>query len=1056
VKFVRPIPFKEAVARLGERSPIGSRLASADWARVPLALRERAFFSAQIENVRFLQRTRDWLRDFLEGARETVTRPDGTTVSALAVGGRARFIEQARRFALAQGMGPLDPKDARTLKDIRAERRLALIWQVQTTAAYEYGGWKQGNDPEVLEAFPAQRFIREVPVREPRDLHRMHEGEVRLKSDLGFWTALNRDFGVPWGPWGWGCGHGVEDVDRAEAERLGLLQPGQAVEAPELSFNEKLRASVTGLDPDLQDWLREQLGESLVIRDGAAWWRGRRGSRALALGREAGAAAGGEAAFPAGLEGLRVVRPLGGSTGADLVRDSRGTLWVRKLGVSPEHLREEAAAEALYRAAGVAVPESRLYAGPQPVKLARFIEGPTLGEFLATASAEQQAAVLARVRAGFAVDALLGNRDVAGLALDNLVVDAAGTPWRVDVGASLRFRARGARKAPGEFGPRVLELESLREARVNPAAARLFAGLTREELEAQRQALEARREAILAAAPAPLREVLAARLEDLRQRLVPPGGLEAPEFLRRLADARILGLAHRGDADKVEDLQVLFSQETRGERRGVVARWKLTGPGGEAVRAALGEAWPALERDEFWPKILAAIKTANKHAGDGAYNAATLRELAAVKQALTTAPPARRAMARYYLEIIAEIEQAVAARRPTRAGISPWAPPPARGKPGATWAAVRLEPWRFTRAERTRGHARRQEEVIFEVPEALRLSHASGAEVRLIPNEGTEAPYALRGWVEVWFPGEGAAAVRAIAKAASDLGVPLEEASPARREITYIARHLWLLQKRLSPMQVREWRALYEAELPEAEKAAKLRAWVQRRLGVAVDDPAVWQPEGRPNSFGYGFLRWDRFDLPRATVERELADLTLHHRVDERKAGLAQFIRSVLEGGGQVTPTTERLRQGIPITSGESPLEDLRTGGGSYFFTRIIPQAKARGRPGITFKIGNLARLDAYSYPGDYYGDVRPPGLNEHVRDPGKTRGVTLEEYRQFAQRESNETFFKNGFHLLDDVEAIRVRTAAEREAVLAAFRDHGYTRLPDGRPIEQVVQLVR
>jgi len=57
---------------------------------------------------------------------------------------------------------------------------------------------------------------------------------------------------------------------------------------------------------------------------------------------------------------------------------------------------------------------------------------------------------------------------------------------------------------------------------------------------------------------------------------------------------------------------------------------------------------------------------------------------------------------------------------------------------------------------------------------------------------------------------------------------------------------------------------------------------------------------------------------------------------------------------------------------------------------------------------------------------------------------------------ETNETLFKNGFHLLDDVEAIRVRSPAEREAVLAAFRDHGYSRLPDGRAIEQVVQLVR
>jgi hypothetical protein len=274
MQFTKPIPFKEAQAKLGKRSVIASQLTSDDWKRVPVALRERAFFSSQIENVQFLQRTKDLLGDFLTGAREEVDLPDGSKSTMLKTGGRAAFVDQARAFALSQGMGPLVPEDAGTIKDIRSEQRLNLIFDTQTHAANAFGAWKQGQDPAVLDEFPAQRFIREREVKEPRDFHHSHEGEVQLKSDLGFWRTLNQDFGVPWGPWGWGCGHDVEDVDRAEAERLGLLAPGTPVAPVVADFNDQLKASVANVDPDLQAWLKERLGDRLKWDGNAVWWVG--------------------------------------------------------------------------------------------------------------------------------------------------------------------------------------------------------------------------------------------------------------------------------------------------------------------------------------------------------------------------------------------------------------------------------------------------------------------------------------------------------------------------------------------------------------------------------------------------------------------------------------------------------------------------------------------------------------------------------------------------------------------------------------------------------------
>lgn len=278
MQFVRPQPFPEAVQKLGSRSPIGAALNGSQWRDVPVGLRERAFFSSEIENVRFLQRAQDALTDFLTGARETL--PNGQTV--LKTGSRSDFVEQLRKFAIAEGMGEITPGDKGTLKDITSAKRLGLIFDTNLRAANAYGHWKQGQDPDVLFFYPAQRFRREATVRLKRPLHWQNEDEVRLKSDLDFWLAMNSrllgGFDVPWGPWGFGSGMGVRDVDRDEAESLGLIKKGEIPRPVEGDFNDKLKASTQNLAPELQAFLKERLGDAIEIIDGEARWTGRAAS----------------------------------------------------------------------------------------------------------------------------------------------------------------------------------------------------------------------------------------------------------------------------------------------------------------------------------------------------------------------------------------------------------------------------------------------------------------------------------------------------------------------------------------------------------------------------------------------------------------------------------------------------------------------------------------------------------------------------------------------------------------------------------------------------------
>lgn len=278
MQFVKPTPYREAIDKLGSRSPIGSKLSSSGWADVPVALRERAQFSSRVESVRFLQRVQDGILDFISGNTETL--PNGMT--AFRTGGRAQFIEQMRQMAMREGLGPLDGVKPGSLQDITSERRLGLIFDVQTRQAQDFGYRKQGMDPDVLNEWPAQRFIRERDVREPRTSHTLFEDQVFLKTDP-IWSLINQDFGVPWGPWGWGCGHDVEDVDRTEAESLGLLKPGERLEPPAEDFNAGLEASTKGLDPELITKLKNDLGDRVEINGETIRWNPEAIGREIAL-----------------------------------------------------------------------------------------------------------------------------------------------------------------------------------------------------------------------------------------------------------------------------------------------------------------------------------------------------------------------------------------------------------------------------------------------------------------------------------------------------------------------------------------------------------------------------------------------------------------------------------------------------------------------------------------------------------------------------------------------------------------------------------------------------
>lgn len=161
--------------------------------------------------------------------------------------------------------------------------------------------------------------------------------------------------------------------------------------------------------------------------------------------------------FGGGPDNLTFVADLGGSTGAKQYKDKYGNLYVWKEGGGnnkEEHIRNEQAADDFYRACGINVPDGKIFdTSNGPVKLTRYIEdGESLDKWWSKATPAQKNEMRAKLQKGYAADILLGNWDVIGLSGDNIIIDKDGTPWRIDNGGALGFRAQGVRKTAEEWG----------------------------------------------------------------------------------------------------------------------------------------------------------------------------------------------------------------------------------------------------------------------------------------------------------------------------------------------------------------------------------------------------------------------------------------------------------------------------------------------------------------------------------------------------------------------------------------------------------------------------
>ena len=1065
--LVKPAKFKEAIAKLGKKKRIAKKLSSKQWSQVPTQLRERAFFSANVESAKFLEKAQNTLNDYMTGAREYVINPEGKKVLALKRSSRADFLYEMRKLAKESGMGDLLPpgtdresRDVITkMKDIQSDARLKLIFDTQTSQAQAYGYYKQGQDPTILDEYPAQRFIRAEGRRVPRSLHRKNTNKVRRKDDQAFWLRMNSQslggFGVPYGPWGFNSGMDVEDVNRDEAVKLGLIKEDEFIELPEEKFNDTLKASTEKMSPDIQKKLKKQFGNQVSFSDGVVNWKGTRQPPIPPpppIRRNL---------FPT-LGEIKPVRGLGGSTGAQLVEDAAGERFVMKTGASGEHLLSEASADDAYRVLGFDVPEHKVWESDRPTKLAKFKHGKSLKSFLKGATPAQAAKVKKQIQEGFVADSLLGNWDVVGLEADNILVGESGKVWRIDNGGSLGFRAQGAKKTAAQWGSKVDELETLLDPRLNPQAAEVFSGITEGEIIKQIEAIAEKKNDLLKALPTADRAIVKERIKYLEDYANQRSGPITEAVAKKAKESRGYGYSIKMDKGDIEDTEVLAWQSKGGKAEGYKnvtnVELRLTKEasdrvaelfkgvdvkGAKAAIAPISKNWD----DTF----LDAIKSVNYHAAKG--EAASKAKLVALNDALNSINighnngTVTQEDFNYFHKLYKEINNAAEKQIKTTSQFK------ARNIMPAAKAAPEKAKKAFKRLKGNKDldYPRQKTEKGFlsdtggsnTISGVMNFeAEIEGVRIKFVPvREGEQAGYAFQGNLQLQVDGSvSKESLDKARKAMNSLGISTVKPSKDYEEALYIAKNL--RNDHGSVSEKKAFAILKKPEISDKVKLDEIKKILPSKYKAMIASKN-YKPEGKTSSFGVGRRQQNRMDLPFEKMAKQMEGYTLVHNPS---SSTTDFISKVLSGGGQVSSVTDRRRKGVPWESGMSPETDVEKGTASYFFTRIKSKPQISGSY-ISFKVGNLSRLDAQSFSSDWLGGVHKINKTEKVRT---ARRKTVAQFKEAAKESTNETLFKHGFNLLDDIEHIYGNEGSAK-GILKIFKENKITKLPDGRKVEEL-----
>lgn len=260
--FPTPLPFKQAIESRQVRELMPTTLRTKFVDQIPAELRERAFFSAGVTNAGFLQSASDKIDELLAGKVDRATKRT-----------------ELKQLLASMGYKPAEGEEG-TLTDLSSDTRLNLILDTNLQMAQGYGGWAQGQDPSVLDQWPAQELVRVIQSKVPRDWEsrwedaggKFYDGRMIALKDDPIWTEISR-FDTPYPPFDFNSGMDVADVDRDEAIDLGLIDRDTQIAPQTRGFNQGLEATIDAVGGILHA-VESFFGGQAKVSDGILHWLG--------------------------------------------------------------------------------------------------------------------------------------------------------------------------------------------------------------------------------------------------------------------------------------------------------------------------------------------------------------------------------------------------------------------------------------------------------------------------------------------------------------------------------------------------------------------------------------------------------------------------------------------------------------------------------------------------------------------------------------------------------------------------------------------------------------
>jgi hypothetical protein len=257
--FSEPMPFKEAVESRLAKMLLPTELRSKLLKVLPAEIKERCFWASAVQRADEVGKISEAIDEMLAGE---ATRDE----------------QRSKLKAIIDELGAPELTDA----------RLNLILDTNLQMAEGYGSFTQGQAPVILDMYPAQELIRIDVKRVPRDWESRWEeaggeivdGRMVAAKDDPIWNALgdpslfDDGLGNPYPPFAFSSGMGVADVDREEAERLGVIDPDQRVEPQDRELNQDLQSDLGIRDGVLRNAVVDFLQGVARFKDGVLVFRG--------------------------------------------------------------------------------------------------------------------------------------------------------------------------------------------------------------------------------------------------------------------------------------------------------------------------------------------------------------------------------------------------------------------------------------------------------------------------------------------------------------------------------------------------------------------------------------------------------------------------------------------------------------------------------------------------------------------------------------------------------------------------------------------------------------